>query len=78
MVVKLVSTDGIDLPFKGFMLVPEGRLILLEKVAAAARDLLTRHRDASTDVSKGFKIESAVKALGNTVGALEKVWDIPQ
>ena len=35
MVVKLVSTDGIDLPFKGFGLVPEERLNLLERVSAA-------------------------------------------
>jgi hypothetical protein len=46
MAVKLVSTDGNELPFEGFMLVPEDRLVLLEKIAAGARDLLARHIDA--------------------------------
>jgi hypothetical protein len=40
MVVKLVSTDGNELPFPGFVLIPEDRLVPLEKIAIAARDIL--------------------------------------
>ncbi|MGO9262725.1 MAG: hypothetical protein ACLQU1_41575 [Bryobacteraceae bacterium] len=76
--VKLVSTDDEELPFKGFMLIPEDRLVLLEKLAAAARDLVARQRDAVQDINNVGKVESAVKALGERVSELGKVWDIPK
>jgi hypothetical protein len=72
MSVKLVSTDGDELPFKGFALVPEGRLALLENLAASARDLLYHHR-----AKEGFKVGAAIKALGARLSELQKVWDIP-
>ena len=77
MPVKLVSTDGNELPFEGFMLVPEDRLVLLEKVAKAARDVMVYRREAAQDPNRIGKAEGAVKALGNSVSELEKVWDIP-
>ena len=78
MVVKLVSTDGNELPFKGFVLIPEGRLASFENVALAARYLLARHIDALKDASQGDKVQTALVALGDRVSELEKVWDIPQ
>ena len=69
---------GDELPFKGFVLIPEHRLLLLEKTAAAARDLLARHMGASKDVRQAGSVETALKALGDSVSDLEKVWDIPQ
>jgi hypothetical protein len=76
--VKLVTMAGDELPFRGFMLVPEDRMILFERLAAAARDLLARHENALKDASQGERVKTAVKALGNVMSELEKVWDIPQ
>jgi hypothetical protein len=78
MVVKLVSTDGNELPFKGFVLIPEDRLAPLERIAAAARDLVARQKEAVHNVSRLGDVEPALKTLGQRVGELEKVWDIPQ
>ena len=76
--VKLVNEDGDHVPFKGgFVLVPEDRLVLLEKLATAARDVVARNRDAMQDVNQIGKVTTAVKALDDRVGELEKVWDIP-
>ena len=74
MVVKLVSTDGIDLPFKGFGLVPEERLNLLERVSAAARDV----GDVARDVNRTLLLPQMLKNLGDRVSELEKIWDIPR
>jgi hypothetical protein len=78
MVVKLVSSDGIELPFKGFVLVPEDRLVLLERVAAAARDLVARSRGALQNVSQSTNVKPAVDVLGDRLSELEKVWDMPK
>jgi hypothetical protein len=42
-----------------------GRSSLAGKVAAAARDLVARQRDAVQDINNMGKVESAVKALVN-------------
>lgn len=76
--VKLVTTAGDELPFKGFVLIPEERLVKLEALALAAQDLVTRNREAAGDVRKAVKVEPAVKALDVAVGELQKVWDIPK
>jgi hypothetical protein len=75
--VKLVTMAGDELPFKGFMLVPEDRLVLLEKLATAANALMSRREEALADVNRFAMIEPALKALGDRVSELEKVWDIP-
>jgi hypothetical protein len=77
MAVKLVSTDGNVLPFEGFMLVPEGRLVLLEKLATTARTLGVRSQEAAQHPEQGFLVETSVKDLRTLVSELEKVWDIP-
>jgi len=78
MVVKIVSTDGNELPFKGFVLIPEDRLAPLEKIAVAARDLVARQNDAVQNVNRLAAVENPRKALADGVSELEKVWDIPQ
>jgi hypothetical protein len=130
MVVKLVSTDGNELPFKGFVLIPEDRLIVFEGIAVAARDLLATQNTGKDEGQVAFDMDklmsdsaaveaaqtlalklsdgdlshpaaleaahklalklsdgntvhstlsaAAVKALGDWVSELEKVWDIPQ
>jgi hypothetical protein len=74
MVVKLVSTDGNELPFKGFVLIPEDRLATFEKVASASRKL----GDVMREGNRNFNAQAAMKALDDAVSELEKVWDIPQ
>ena len=76
--VKLVSTDGEELPFKGFMLVPEDRLVQLEKLASAAQHLKEVRQLVSMDANQGGKLESAVKALDERLAELAKLWDIPK
>lgn len=76
MQVKLVSTDGVELPLNGFALIPEERLVLLEKLAVAAKSLLTSHKEAVADVNKGQQVADALKAVGERVSELEKIWDI--
>jgi hypothetical protein len=76
MAVELVSTDGKKLPFKGFVLIPEDRWVLIEKLAAAAQDVVARNRDAFQNPTRN--VQTAVLALDNVVSELEKVWDIPQ
>jgi hypothetical protein len=79
MEVKLVGTDGVEIPFKGVMLVPEDRLVLFEKVAAAARTLLTRNRTALETQQDPFgTVKEGFKTLDDAVTALEKLWVIPQ
>ena len=78
MVVKLVSTDGIELPFKGFALVPEDRLISFERVAAAARGLVVANRKFAKNPLETQDVKKAVKALEAGVYELEKVWDTPE
>jgi hypothetical protein len=77
MPVKLVSTDGNELPFEGFMLVPEERLVLLENVAKAAQNLIARHTEQMQDANKIGKVEGALKALDKSVSELGRAWDIP-
>jgi chromosome segregation ATPase len=76
--VRFVTVDGDLLPFKGFMLVPEDRLVLLEKVATAAQDLVAAQEKAVKNASQGFSAESAAKVLSERVRDLTKLWDIPQ
>jgi hypothetical protein len=77
--VKLVNEDGEHLPFKGgFVLVPEDRLVLFEKIATAARSLLSRHEDVVRDASQLGRVEPALRALGEKVSELERVWEIPK
>ena len=78
MAVKLVSTEGNVLPFEGFVLVPEARLDLLEKVARAARDFMARQTEAVQNPNRMGAAETARKALVDRLGELEKVWDIPK
>lgn len=78
MPVKLVSTDGVELPLKGFVLIPEERLVLLEKLAVTARNLVSSHGKATLDLQEAQKAGEAVTVLGDWVGELEKIWDIPQ
>jgi hypothetical protein len=81
--VKLVSTDGIDLPFKPFVLIPQDWFVLFESLATAARHLLARYDDYQSSASSGIpnqksdEFTSALTALRKRVGELEKVW-VPQ
>ena len=74
LVVRLVSTDGIELPFKGFALVPEDALVAFENVAKAARYVA----DVAADVNRPLHLKPAVTTLGVRMSELEKVWDIPK
>ena len=78
MIVKLVSTDGIELPFKGFALVPEDRLVSFERVAAAARDLVVANRKFMKNPFDDKDVKTAVETLNTRVDELEKVWDTPE
>ena len=76
MAVELVSTDGKKLPFLGFVLIPEDRWALIERLAAAAQDVVVGHRDAFHNPN--ISVKPAVDTLGAVVSELEKVWDIPR
>jgi hypothetical protein len=78
MVVKLVSTDGTELSFQGIGLVPEGRLVPLEKVAAAAKVLAASHQTMTDHTYELGTVEKDFKALRHWLSELEKVWVIPQ
>jgi hypothetical protein len=43
--VKLVSMDGIELPFKPFVLIPQDQFVLCEKLVVAARNVAVRHKN---------------------------------
>jgi hypothetical protein len=73
--VKLVGTDGVDLPFKGFALIQEETLTLFEKIATAAKAIVSINQD---DLTQSFKMPKYRKALDEAVADLEKVWAIPQ
>jgi hypothetical protein len=74
MSVKLVSTDGNELPFKGFMLVPEDRLVCFENVAKAARNLMARHTEQQQNATRIGTVEGALKDLDASLSELGKTW----
>jgi hypothetical protein len=76
--VKLVSTAGDELPFEGLVLIPEDRLILFEKLAKAARDLVEGAQAAAQNPAHVVRVERAKNAIGEIVPSLQKLWDIPQ
>jgi hypothetical protein len=74
MPVKLVGTEGQDLQLEGFMLVPESRLILFERIAVAARNYMAARIEFPSNPSR---VNRTVDALEAGLTELRKIWDIP-
>ncbi len=73
MTVKLVTLEGDELPLKGLMLVSEERLILLEKLAADALELILCHEAVLHDISKGPMLEKALQSLRSNVNHFQQL-----
>ena len=75
MQVKLVSTDGKDLPLKGFALIPEARLAAFEALTVTVDNYLKALQTAPMDA--GVNLPPATEKLTQCRQALALLWDLP-